>query len=91
MVDVTVSYEATDNCALLETKLNVSSNEPTGRTGSDWEIVDAHHVRLRAARSGRSGDRLYTITIAVKDVHGNLSTQNVTVRVPQSNGKGAFK
>jgi HYR domain len=92
MVDVTVNYEAADNCTLLETKLPVSSNEPPdSRTRSDWEIVDAHHVRLRAARSGRSGGRVYTITITVKDIHGNLSRQNVTLRVPQSNGKGAFK
>ncbi|HKG78202.1 MAG TPA: hypothetical protein VKA78_02260, partial [Pyrinomonadaceae bacterium] len=89
MVDVTVSYDATDNCAIVETSLSVSGNEPaTGAAGSDWEVVDAHHVRLRAARWGRRGDRLYILTITAKDIHGNLSSQNVTVTVPLNNGKG---
>ena len=82
MVDVTVSYEATDNFGILETSLSVSSNEPVRGAGSDWEVVDVHHVRLRATRSGRWGDRLYTITITAKDSHGNTSSQDVTVRVP---------
>jgi hypothetical protein len=89
MVDVTVDYEAADNCAVLESWLSVSSNEPG--SSSDWEVVDAHHVRLRAARSGRWGERLYTVTITAKDIHGNLSTQNVTVRVPQSKGREAHQ
>ena len=77
VVDVVVNYEATT--------LSVSSNEPVSvGTGSDWEIVDAHHVRLRAQRSARSGDRIYTITINATDVHGNSSSQVVTVRVPRS-------
>ena len=92
MVDVTVSYEAADNCAILETRLSVSSNEPAvGDAISDWEIVDAHHVRLRAERSGLWGERIYTITITAKDVQGNLSSQNVSVSVPQSKGKAVSK
>src|SRR5689334_6007828 len=36
--------------------LSVSSNEPTdgpgdGHTAPDWEVVDAHHVLLRAERA----------------------------------------
>ena len=89
MVDVTVSYEARDNCAILESWLSISSSEPSSSgTGSDWEIVDAHHVRLRAVRPPRLGGRHYTITITARDIHGNFSSQNVTVRVPLNNGKG---
>src|SRR5205085_6010142 len=51
----------------------------------------AHHVRLRAARSGRSGERLYTITITVKDIHGNVTNDSVTVRVLQRNSKSGLK
>lgn len=87
MIDVTVSYEAADNCAILETSLSVSSNDPADG-GGDWEIINAHHLRLRAARSAQWGPRVYTITITAKDIHGNLRTENVTVRVPLSNGKG---
>jgi len=88
MVDVMVSYQVTDNCANLGTKLSVSSNQPDAEgTGSDWEVVDAHRVRLRAKRTARQGARLYTITISAEDVHGNVSRQNVIVKVPQSHGK----
>ena len=90
MVDVTVNYEAADNCAILETSLSVSSNEPAGDgAGSEWEIVDAHHVRLRAVRERRWGERLYTVTITAKDIHGNTSSQDVTVRVPLHKEKGS--
>lgn len=58
MVDVTVSYQATDNCAMRVTKLSVSSNDPdAGSTEADWEVVDAHRVRLRAKRTARHGAR----------------------------------
>src|SRR2546421_446238 len=55
MVDVAVSYTAADNCGAVDTTLSISSNEPVngagdGNSASDWEIVDAHHVRLRAER-----------------------------------------
>lgn len=89
MVDVAVSYEAADNCAIAETKLSISTNDPVA--ASDWEIVDDHHVRLRAERSGRAGPKLYTITITAKDIHGNVSSRHVTVTVPQSHGKGGSK
>ncbi|HEU4509450.1 MAG TPA: HYR domain-containing protein, partial [Pyrinomonadaceae bacterium] len=85
MVDVTVNYQAADNCGVLGTKLIVSSNDPDA---ADWEVLDAHRVRLRAKRTARSRARLYTITIIAEDVHGNLSRQNVTVTVPHSHGKG---
>jgi hypothetical protein len=46
-------------------------------------VVDAHHVRLRAKRSPRAGERVYTITINVKDTQGTLASQKVMVRVPK--------
>ena len=88
LVDVTVSYEARDNCAIAESWLNVSSDDSPAGASDDWEIVDAHHVRLRAQRSPRGEGRLYTITITAKDVNGNLSNQDVMVRVQHSNGNG---
>lgn len=89
MVDVTVSFDVTYDCALLESTLSVTSNQPSDSGLPDWEVVDAHHVRLRAERSGGRGDRVYTITISVKDVDGNMASQNVTVTVPQRPGKGS--
>ena len=86
LVDVIVSYTATDNCGAVISGLAVSSNEPVngtgdGNTATDWEIVDAHHLRLRAERSGRGNGRIYTITITATDSSGNTSSQVVTVRV----------
>ena len=91
MVDVTVTYDAADNCGIGETWLSINvneANEPGSAGVSDWEIVDAHHVRLRAARSGRRGPRVYTITVTAKDRDGNVSAENVTVTVPHSMGDG---
>jgi WD40-like Beta Propeller Repeat len=87
MVGVTVSYTATDNCGAVSTGLSISSNELINGTGDgdtepDWEIVDAHHVRLRAERSGEGCGRIYTIVITAIDSQGNTSTQTVSVTVP---------
>jgi hypothetical protein len=90
MVDVTISYGDTDNCtasSAIVCDLTVSSNEPTdgkgdGHTATDWTVIDAHHVQLRAERSGAGTGRIYTITITCRDGAGNASTQTVTVTVP---------
>lgn len=88
MVDVTVSYDVADNCAIVDTSLSISGEDPSGvGSGSDWEVVDAHHVRLRAQRWGRSGERLYTVTITARDVHGNVSTKTLTIPVAHGNRK----
>ena len=84
MVDVTVSYAVTDNCGPVNSALSISSNEPVngkgdGNTATDWEVIDAHHVRLRAERSGQGDGRVYTITIMASDSSGNTSSQILTV------------
>jgi uncharacterized repeat protein (TIGR01451 family) len=89
MVDVTVSYDVTDNCGATTTGLTVTSNEPVdgkgdGNTSPDWEIVDEHHVRLRAERSGNGNGRIYTIIITATDSAGGSSNQTVTVIVPHN-------
>ncbi len=86
MQDVTVNYTSSDNCGGGNCTLSVTSDEPInglgdGDTSPDWEIVDAHHVRLRAERSGTGDGRVYTITITCTDAAGNSSSTDVTVVV----------
>ena len=88
MKNVTIDYTATDNCGgVITSSLSVTSNQPQngqgdGNTESDWEIIDEHHVRLRAERAGNGGCRIYSIKITSTDQYGNESDSTVTVVVP---------
>ena len=71
MRDVMIDYTATDNCGVTST-LEVSSTDPVnggsdGDQSPDWEVVDAHHVRLRAEKSNNGQARVYTIKIHITD------------------------
>jgi len=95
MVDVTNNYTATDNCPGLNCVLTVSSNEPInglgdGDTAPDWQVIDAHHVLLRAERGGRGNGRLYTITTTCTDASGNVTTKTSTVFVPPNQKGGPY-
>jgi hypothetical protein len=86
MVDVAINYNSTDNCPGLNCVLSVSSNEPISGTGDgdtapDWEVVDAHHLRLRAERSGGGSGRVYTITLTCTDAAGHAVTKTTMVLV----------
>ena len=94
MVNVTVSYDVTDNCPLPpgSCTLSVTSNEPvlghgSGHTSPDWIVVDDHHVLLRAEREGNGNGRIYTITITCTDSGGNSSSEKVEVTVPHDQGR----
>jgi len=85
MRDVLVNYTVMDNCSSTCT-LRVTSNEPVNGTGDgdtapDWEIVDAHHVRLRAERAAIGNGRKYTITVTCTDSAGNSTSKDVAVFV----------
>ncbi|HEX7154497.1 MAG TPA: M36 family metallopeptidase [Thermoanaerobaculia bacterium] len=90
MVDVTVSYTSTDNSGNANVcSITVTSNEPVnsvgdGNTAPDWEIVDAHHIRLRAERSGNGTNRIYTITVTCVDAAGNTTSASTQVVVPHN-------
>lgn len=86
MVDVTVNYTATDNCGQPACKISgVTSNQPI--SSSDYSIVDVHHVKLSADRSGSGNGRMYTISTVCTDASGNSSTQTMGVSVPHDQGK----
>ena len=94
MVNVTVSYDVTDNCPLPlgSCTLSVTSNEPvlgrgSGNTSPDWIVVDDHHVLLRAEREGGGSGRVYTTTITCTDSGGNSSNDQVEVTVSHDQGR----
>lgn len=85
--DVTVNYTLSDNCGPVTSSLSITGNEPVTRSGydntmPDWVIIDEHHVKLRAERSGFGGEREYTIAITATDGSGNSTTKNIAVTVP---------
>jgi hypothetical protein len=85
MRNVLVNYTTMDNCSSTCT-LSVTSNEPVngmgdGDTAPDWEIVDPHHVRLRAERAAIGNGRIYTITVTCTDGAGNSTSKDVAVFV----------
>jgi hypothetical protein len=90
MVNVTIDYGLLDKCpGAIVPALSISCNEPVnglgdGNTSADWLVVDAHHIQLRAERSGTGSDRIYTITIAAHDAAGNTSSASVAVTVPHA-------
>ena len=88
--DVALTYEISDNCdSALAPVITITSDQPVNGTGDgdtapDWEVVDAHHVRLRAERSPTSSaGRTYTITLTLTDSAGSSTSSSVTVRVPR--------
>jgi hypothetical protein len=90
MVPVMISYGTTDQCGgAVACQLTVTSNEPVNGQGDgdmapDWQVVDAHHILLRAERSGLGTGRIYTVTINCQDATGNVSSRTVPVVVPKS-------
>ncbi len=92
MKTVIVNYNSTDNCGpddncSYDCQLSVTSNEPVSGTGNgdlspDWQIIDAHKVKLRAERKNNGTGRIYTIKITCTDEAGNKSIQTIAVTVP---------
>lgn len=91
MRDIVINYTTKDNCSLTTVcSLSVSSNESIngsgdGNTSYDWIVIDEHHVKLRAERSGNGKDRIYTIKINCIDQSGNIATRTTTVNVAHDN------
>lgn len=87
MRDVYLNYTVMDNCEVDTIFLQVLSNEekPVGSAG-DWQIVNDHHVKLRAERNGNGTGRVYGIIITAVDIWSNAASSFATVMVPHDNG-----
>ena len=79
MTGVAVGYDVSDNCPGTTCALTVSASEGSA---SDWQVVDAHHVLLRATRAGDGPGRTYRIAVTCKDSGGAVSSQTAKVVVP---------
>ena len=91
MVSESVPVNATDSVSatVVSRIVSVTSNQAVnasgdGNTGTDWVITGPLTVDLRAERSGKGGDRVYTITVESRDSAGNVSNGTVTVTVPHN-------
>ena len=84
-VPVTVDYTVSAGCdAAPVCTLSVSSNEGSG---SNFSVIDDHHVALRAERDGGGDGRIYTITVGCADKFGVTSRSTVDVTVPHDLGQ----
>ncbi len=81
MKTVTVTYDLSDNCPGTTCALAVSGTEGTS---SDWAVVDAHTVVLRATRDGTGPGRTYSIPVTCRDSGGAVSVQTAKVTVPHN-------
>ena len=90
MVDITIDYTVAGACGAVACTIDsITSNEPEngpgdGDTAPDWQIVDNHHVRLRAERAGGGSGRVYTIHIVCTDPYGHTTSSSVVVNVPHN-------
>ena len=93
MVPVRVQVSVKDTCdpqpvcRVTSVSSNQMENSRGGSKGKDWEIVDDLTVKFRAERSGKEGDRIYTLTVECVDQNGNGSAGTTTVTVPHDQGK----
>jgi hypothetical protein len=87
MQDITVNYTITDNCVSSPAiTFTVTSNEPDNGTGdgdtnNDFEVIDNHHIRLRAERAANGNGRIYKILVTADDGCNSITKDSIEVRV----------
>lgn len=86
LVPVTLTYTASGSCPLPVNacKLGVTPVEPASGSAADWEILDDHHLKLRAGSGSRAIARKYTVTVTCTNAAGNTSTARTDVSVEGS-------
>jgi probable HAF family extracellular repeat protein len=88
MVPISVVADADAVCGPpVCTIVSIASDEPTDRISDDTAITGSLTALVRAARSGGSMGRTYTITVKCHDTAGNAATRTTIVRVPHDQGK----
>ena len=89
LVDVTVNVVLTDTLSGPAgfSLSSIRSNEPEPGDMSGWTLgTDSVAGKLRAARSGAGGGRIYSLTYTGFDRAGNSASCTTTVTVPHDRG-----
>ena len=90
MKNVTVNYTSSDNCpGPISCHITVTSDEPENGTGDgdqapDWDVLNDHHIKLRAERAGNGDGRVYSIKVTCTDQYGNATDSVRKVLVPKN-------
>jgi hypothetical protein len=90
MKNITVDYTSTDNCSgPITCNITVTSDEPENGLGDgdqapDWDVLNDHHIKLRAERAGNGDGRIYTVKVSCTDQYGNTGTGTKIVLVPKN-------
>ena len=98
LVKVTASIDASDTCDVSPTVklVSITSNEPDdgkgdGHKGTDIQGAefgtDDREFLLRAERSGKVTDRIYTVTYEATDASGNVVVASAKVTVLHDHSK----
>ncbi len=82
MKAVTLNYTVAE-CGAVTNVITITSNEAVNGA-PDWEVIDDHHIKLRAERNILGNGRIYTIKVTATDAAGNVSTQSTDVLVPSN-------
>jgi hypothetical protein len=83
MRDVTVRYITSDNSPESSCAVSVESND-NGANGSDYEVIDAHSIRLKALRLPNGMARTYTVTVTCTDAAGNTTKRSTGIMVAKN-------
>jgi len=89
LVNVGLSFTATDNSSAVTTNVAVYSDEDDVTSGGGEQSPDAKNIasgtlRLRSERSGSGDGRVYLVLITAADAFANASHRCLTVVVPKS-------
>jgi hypothetical protein len=86
---ITPSWTVSDECddapevSLVSIVANEDDNDiGDGNTSDDIQIGEDGSIYVRSERSGRDGDRVYTITYQAVDDCGNTTVRSATVSIP---------
>jgi hypothetical protein len=83
MRDVSVRYLTSDNSPESSCAVSVVSNDD-GANGSDYEVIDAHSIRLKALRLPNGMARTYTVTVTCTDAAGNTTKRSTGIMVAKN-------